>query len=344
MERAVIVERLVRNFEVTERREGFVGSVFSMISPRRKNVEALKGISFSIERGDLVGFIGPNGAGKTTTLKILAGILYPTQGYVQVAGYTPWERKEPFLKKIAFVMGQKNQLWWDLPASATYELIKAIYGLSRRQYQKSLGELTSILQVEDLLNIPVRRLSLGQRMRLELIAALLHQPRVIFLDEPTIGLDVVAQDRMRDFIASYNRRFEATIILTSHNMDDVSNLAKRVIVINEGEIVFDGNLSELIARFAKKKIIKIYADREIDYGKLEKIGKVLKIKLPEVTLSIPRGVAKVAAAELIQSFPIDDLTIEEEPIESVIKEVFSETVKSKNHTSRKVHRGRRKHE
>ncbi len=322
MKRSVVVERLTKNFEVSVREPGLGGAISSVITPKKKTVEALKGISLSLKEGELVGFIGPNGAGKTTTLKILSGILYPTSGFTQVLGFSPWERKPSFLKQIALVMGQKNQLWWDLPAQETFELNKAIYEIPESVYRKTLGELTRLLDVEELLSTPVRRLSLGQRMRLELVAALLHNPKVVFLDEPTIGLDVVGQQKLRDFIKDYNRRSENTIILTSHNMDDVVNLAKRVIVIDGGAILFDGDLKELVARYAKEKIIKIYLSKDIDYKKIEKVGKTLSINLPEVVISVPREAAAVAASELLQSFPIDDLTIEEEPVEDIIRKVF----------------------
>lgn len=320
--RSIIVEGLTKNFAVTLRKPGITGTISSIFSPQKKIVEALRGISFSLSEGELVGFIGPNGAGKTTTLKILSGILYPTDGFTQVLGYSPWERKSGFLRQIALVMGQKNQLWWDLPAQETFALNKAIYEVSDANYRKTVGELTRLLDVEDLLGTAVRRLSLGQRMKLELIAALLHSPKVVFLDEPTIGLDVVAQQKLRDFIKDYNRRFGNTIILTSHNMDDVVNLAKRVIVIDDGAILFDGDLKELVGKYAKEKIIKIYLSKDIDYRKIGKIGRVLNINLPEVVISVPRETAAVAAAELLQSFPVDDLTIEEEPVEDIIRKVF----------------------
>ena len=329
MDRAIIVERLVKKFEVTEREKGIVKAVSSLISPQKRTVEALKGISFSIKEGELVGFIGPNGAGKTTTLKILSGILYPTDGFVQVAGFTPWERKKRYLKQISLVMGQKNQLWWDLSAIDTFELLKAIYEIPDRTYDRNLGELTKLLDVEDLLKIQVRRLSLGQRMKLELIAALLHQPKVVFLDEPTIGLDVIAQQKMRDFIASYNRKHNATILLTSHNMDDLVNLAKRVIVISEGMIIFDGNLLELISRFANEKIIKILTNDTVDYQKLEKMGRVLKVELPEIVIAVPRQNVQLVAAHILSAFSVDDMTIEEEPVDSVIRKVFGSTHKKK---------------
>ncbi len=327
MDRAIIVDRLVKNFEITERKQGLIGSVSSLISPKKKTVRALRGISFSIETGELVGFIGPNGAGKTTTLKILSGLLYPTSGFTQVLGFDPWDRKPEFLKQISLVMGQKNQLWWDLPAIETLELNRAIYEIPKKRYEESLDELTKMLEVKRLLNVQVRRLSLGQRMRLELVAALLHQPKVLFLDEPTIGLDVVAQQKMRDFIYDYNKKHDATILLTSHNMDDVFDLAKRVIVIDKGKILFDGDLRELVNRFAKDKIIKVYLSKEADIKQLEGIGKVKKLDFPQAVLSVRRGTAAIAAAELLQKLPVADLTIEEEPIEEIIRKVFSGEVK-----------------
>src|SRR3990172_2622012 len=264
MDKAIIVDHLVRNYEVTEKKPGLSGAIEGIISPKKKQVRALRGISFNIQPGELVGFIGPNGAGKTTTLKILSGLLFPTAGFTQVLGFDPWDRKPEFLKQISLVMGQKNQLWWDLPAIETLELNRAIYEIPKREYEESLEELVELLEVKKFLNTPVRKLSLGQRMRLELVAALLHKPKVLFIDEPTIGLDVVGQQKMRDFIFEYNKKYSATIMLTSHNMDDLIDLAKRVIVIDKGQILFDGYLKELVAQFAKEKIIKVYLSKEAD--------------------------------------------------------------------------------
>lgn len=327
MDKAIIVDKLIKNFEVNEKGKGVLGSLFSLISPKRKTIKALRKISFSIEQGELVGFIGPNGAGKTTTLKVLSGLLYPTSGFTQVLGFDPWERRPEFLKQISLVMGQKNQLWWDLPSIETLELNKAIYELSDREYERNLSELTDMLEVKNLLSRQVRRLSLGQRMRLELVAALLHNPKVLFLDEPTLGLDVIAQQKMRDFIYDYNRKYDATIILTSHNMDDVVDLAKRVVVIDDGKILFDGDLRELINKFAKEKLIKISLSKENDLKVFETIGEVKKVDFPSVIISVPRATAAVAAAEILQNMPVADLTIEEEPVEEIISRVFKgETV------------------
>lgn len=322
MQKAIIVDRLVKNFEVTEKEPGLTGAVKSLFSPKKKQVKALRGISFTIQPGELVGFIGPNGAGKTTTLKTLSGLLYPTSGFVEVLDYDPWQRNPEYLKQIALVMGQKNQLWWDLPAIETFELNKAIYELGKNEYEENLKELTELLEVGSLLKTPVRKLSLGQRMRMELVAALLHKPKVLFLDEPTIGLDLVAQQKVRDFIYEYNKKYQATILLTSHNMDDLTDLARRVIVVDAGKVLFDGALEELTSKFVREKIIKATLSKEDGLAGLEKIGKVKKLTFPEVVLSVPRSATAVAAAELLQNFPVDDLTIEEVPIEDIIRRVF----------------------
>ena len=322
MNRAIIVDGLVKNFEITEKEPGLTGAIKSLVSPKKKEVHALRGVSFTIQPGELVGFIGPNGAGKTTTLKTLSGLLYPTSGFVEVLEFDPWERKPEFLKQISLVMGQKNQLWWDLPAMETFELNRAIYEIPTRSYQENLKELVELLDLEKLLETPVRKLSLGQRMRMELTAALLHKPKVLFLDEPTIGLDLIAQQKMRDFIYNYNSKYGATILLTSHNMDDLVDLARRVIVINEGQILFDGALEELVTKYAKEKIIKATLSKEDGIADIEKIGKVKKLAFPQVILSVPRAACAVAASELLQNFPVDDLTIEEIPIEDVIRKAF----------------------
>lgn len=322
MDRAVIVDSLTKNFEVTEKGPGLMGALKSLTSPKKKTVHALKGISFTIQPGELVGFIGPNGAGKTTTLKTLSGLLYPTGGFVEVLEYNPWDRNPEFLKQISLVMGQKNQLWWDLPAIETFELNRAIYDIPTQVYKENLKELVELLEIGKLLNIPVRKLSLGQRMKMELTAALLHKPKVLFLDEPTIGLDIIAQQKIRDFIYDYNVKYNSTILLTSHNMNDMVNLARRVIIVNDGRILYDGAFEELTSKFAKEKLIKARLSNENNISEIEKIGTVKKLAFPEVILSVPRSAVAVAASELLQNFPVDDLTIEEIPIEDVIKKAF----------------------
>lgn len=329
MDRAIIVDHLVKNFEVNQKEPGLLGSFKSFLSPQKKIVRALKNISFTIQPGELVGFIGPNGAGKTTTLKVLSGLLYPTAGFAQVLGFDPWDKKPEFLKQISLVMGQKNQLWWDLPAFDTFELIKEIYEIPQKEFEENLKELVELLNLKNLLKTQVRKLSLGQRMRLELVAALLHKPRILFLDEPTLGLDLIAQQKIRDFIYDYNRKMEATILLTSHNMNDLTDLARRVIVIDEGHLIFDGAFEELTNRFAKEKMIKVSFSQEVDLKEIEKIGKVKKIAFPQVTISVPRSTTSVAAAEILQNFPVADLNIEEIPVEEIVRKVFRGELREK---------------
>ncbi|MBI2007140.1 MAG: ATP-binding cassette domain-containing protein [Candidatus Blackburnbacteria bacterium] len=323
MEQTVSVKNLKKYYRVFEKEPGISGAIKQVWARKYKDVKAVDGISFSIGAGELVGFIGPNGAGKTTTLKVLSGLLYPTAGAVKVEGFTPWERKSDFLKQISLVMGQKNQLWWELPAIETFLLNKAIYEIPDKKFEKNLSELSRLLEVEGLLRIPVRRLSLGQRMKMELIAALIHSPKILFLDEPTIGLDVVMQKTLRDFIKTYNEKYKATIILTSHYMGDVRELAKRVIIIDRGKIIYDGLLEDVVRRFAKEKIINIVFSKEPDPKKLASIGDVIDYNFPRATLSIPNESTPVTAAEILRKFSVADITIEDTPIEEIIREVFS---------------------
>jgi len=317
------VNHLKKYYQVHKKEPGLTGSIRSLFHRKYEDVKAVDNISFEIKEGELVGFIGPNGAGKTTTLKCLSGLLYPTSGKVSVLGFNPWDRKYPFLKQISLVMGQKNQLWWDLPAIESFILNREIYEIPKKQYEETLEELVSLLEVKEVLKIQVRKLSLGQRMKCELIAALLHSPKVLFLDEPTIGLDVVMQKKMRDFIKEYNRRKNSTIILTSHYMGDVKELCKRIIIIDKGKIVFDGDLQEIVDKYADHKILSIVFSKEIDPKKLEKIGLVKDYDFPRATISIKREAASLAAAELLQHFPVADLNVEEVPIEEIIREVFT---------------------
>src|SRR4030066_556923 len=323
MDKAIVVDHLLKNFEVTEKKPGLVNSFTSIFSPQKKTIRALRNISFTVESGELVGFIGPNGAGKTTTLKVLSGLLYPTSGHVSVLGYIPWDRKPAFQKQFSLVMGQKNQLWWDLPAMESFILNKEIYEVPQAQYNKTLDELVDLLEVKDYLKVQVRKLSLGQRMKMELIAALITSPKILFLDEPTIGLDVVMQKKMRDFIKEYNRRFNSTIILTSHYMDDVKELCERVIIIDKGKLLFDGALSEIIKKFANHKLLTVVFSEPVDEKKLADIGVVKKFDYPQCVISVRRNATSLAAAELLQHFPVADLNIEEPQIEDIIREVFT---------------------
>lgn len=323
MASAIQVKNLKKHYQVFDKEPGILGSIKSVWKRKYKTVKAVDGISFEIDEGELVGFIGPNGAGKTTTLKVLSGLLYPTAGKIEVAGYTPWDRHENFLKNMALVMGQKNQLWWDLPAMETFLLNRAIYEIPKSQFQEVLSELSQLLDVEHILKTPVRKLSLGQRMKMELIASLLHRPKVLFLDEPTIGLDVVMQKTMRDFITNYNRRFGATILLTSHYMGDVRELAERVMIIDKGKLLFDGKLDEIVRRFAKHKTIKVVFSKDIDPKQLADIGEIVNYDYPKAIISVPREAAPVAASEVLRKFPVADLTVEETPVEEIIRGVFA---------------------
>ncbi|MDO8639697.1 MAG: ATP-binding cassette domain-containing protein, partial [bacterium] len=260
----ISISNLSKHYEVHKKEPGLSGSLKSLFARKYETIKAVDEISFEINEGELVGFIGPNGAGKTTTLKCLSGLLYPTKGKISVLGFTPFDRKKEFLKQISLIMGQKNQLWWDLPAVDTFLLNKEIYEIPNNQYKKILDELLVLLEVTDLIKVPVKKLSLGQRMKMELIAALLHSPKVLFLDEPTIGLDVVMQKKLREFIREYNKRYKATIILTSHYMGDVEELCKRVIVINYGKIIFDGEISNLVKQYAPYKLITVLFKEYVD--------------------------------------------------------------------------------
>lgn len=316
------VKNLKKHFRIHQKEPGLAGSVKSLFARKYEQVKAVDGISFEINEGELVGFIGPNGAGKTTTLKCLSGLLYPTAGLVSVLNFIPWDRKPEFQKQISLVMGQKNQLWWDLPPMETFILNKEIYEVPEKQFKKTLNELVDLLELKDVLKVQVRKLSLGQRMKCELIASLLHSPKVLFLDEPTIGLDVVMQKKMRDFIKGYNRRFQASIILTSHYMEDVKELCRRVIIIDEGKIIFDGQFEKIVKKFADYKVLSLVLADKVDSQKLEKIGELKEFDFPKVTIVVKRAVAPLAAAQALQEFPIADLNLEEPPIEEIIRQIF----------------------
>jgi len=319
----ISINHLKKYYKVHEKEPGFIGSIRSLVHRKYRTVPAVDDISFEIGEGELVGFIGPNGAGKTTTLKCLSGMLYPTGGTVSVLGFTPFERKNAYLKQIALVMGQKNQLWWDLPAVETFLLNKEIYEIDDGEYKKTLHELVELLDVESLLKVQVRKLSLGERMKMELIAALIHSPKVLFLDEPTIGLDVVMQKNMRDFIRQYNEIKRSTILLTSHYMEDVRQLARRVVIIDHGKILYDGKLDELIKKFAKYKVLSVVLDEYVMPDKLKSVGDLVEYNFPRAVIRVPRSASNVAAAQILQKFPVDDLNIEEPDIEDIIRDVFT---------------------
>jgi ABC-2 type transport system ATP-binding protein len=325
------VENLKKYFKVYQKEPGLWGSIKSLWHREYEEVKAVDDISFTINQGEIVGFIGQNGAGKTTTLKVLSGLLYPTAGRVSVLGYNPWDRNPEFQKQFALVMGQKNQLWWDLPAMETFLLNKAIYEIPDTQFQKTLDKLVTLLDVEKVLRVQVRKLSLGQRMKCELIAALLHNPKVLFLDEPTIGLDVVMQKTLRDFIRQYNEEFGATIILTSHYMDDVKELCERAIIIDQGHKVFDGKLQHIIDKYARNKIISLVFTKPITERQLKEFGEIKELtedgSAYTATLLVPRAKAAATAGKILQKLPVQDINLEEPPIEAIIREVFGKSGK-----------------
>lgn len=289
---------------------------------KQGEVQAVKDVSFDIFREEIVGFIGPNGAGKTTTLKCLSGLLYPDGGVVDVLGFTPSKRKNDFLCRIALVMGQKSQLWWELPPVETFRLNKEIYGIGDKEYKDILDDMVEVLDVAEAIQKPTRNLSLGERMRCEIIAALLHMPELVFLDEPTIGLDVVSQHNLRAFIKEYNRKYHASVILTSHNMEDVSDLCKRVIVIDNGLVLYDGRISELIDGYAKKTVIHFVLDCDIDPNVFKESGYLKEYVGNEGTLEVERERVSDVSKELLNSFRVKDLDISEPNLEEVIKAIF----------------------
>jgi len=321
-EAAVHVDELRKVFDVPEREGGLRAAAKGLVRRRMRKVEAVAGVSFDIEPGEIVGFLGPNGAGKTTTLKMLSGLLYPTDGEALVLGHVPSKREKDFLRRITLVMGNRNQLQWDLPALDSFELNRAIYRIPREDFVRTRDELIELLEVGDLVRKPVRQLSLGERMKVEIVGSLLHQPGVLFLDEPTIGLDVTMQKRIRAFVAEYNRRHGATVLLTSHYMADVQALCKRVIVIHHGNILFDGPLAGLADQFAAYKTINVALEN--GHVDLDRYGEVVHRDGDWVAIRVPKVETSRVAAQLLADQSVLDLTIEDPPIEDVIELVFAQ--------------------
>ncbi|MES2986202.1 MAG: ATP-binding cassette domain-containing protein [Patescibacteria group bacterium] len=330
MQTIIHIKNLVKEFEVVKKQKGLAASFLSLFKREKIFVKAIKDISFDIKEGELVGFLGPNGAGKTTTLKILSGIVYPTSGEVTTLGYIPSERKEKFQKQFALVMGQKNQLPRAMPAMDGFLLIKAIYEIPDAEFNATLEELTELLDITSFLDIPVRKLSLGQRMKCELVAALLHGPKVLLLDEPTIGLDVTAQKNIREFIKKYNREKKTTIILTSHYMDDIKELCERVIIINHGEVVYDGKLALLMEKYAPHKTISITTSISLHIEKLKSYGELIQNEEFAAVFKVARADAKHLAARLIESdLGVEDILIHEASIDDVVRHIFSQKSEAK---------------
>src|SRR5580692_11605913 len=319
------VNNLTKAFRTYKKRPGFSGAIKGLFHRQYEQTLAVNDVSFKIEPGELVGFLGPNGAGKTTTLKMLAGLLYPTSGTAKVLGHTPWERHDDYRRQFALVLGQKNQLWWDLPARESLELNAKIYGIPRDRFERTVGEMTELLGVKEKLNVSVRELSLGERMKMELIASLLHQPKVLFLDEPTIGLDVTSQKTVRDFIRRHNAQQKTTILLTSHYMADIQELCERVIIIDHGKLFFDGKLSEIVDRFADSKLVTIQCDKadQVSAENLGRYGEVIE-KTPEMLkFKVKRDRVIAVCKLLLDDLAVTDIDIQEVPIEDVIRQIFA---------------------
>ncbi|HSB21042.1 MAG TPA: ATP-binding cassette domain-containing protein [Anaeromyxobacteraceae bacterium] len=322
------VSALKKHYRVHRRPPGVAAALKSLFRRRYDAVKAVDGITFRVAPGERVGFLGPNGAGKTTTLKMLAGLLHPTSGEVRVAGHQPLRREPAFLKKVTLVMGQKQQLLWDLPPAETFAMNRAIYDIPRRDFARTVDELTALLGLEDLLEKPTRQLSLGERMKCELAAALLHRPRVLFLDEPTIGLDVSMQATVRGFIRSYNERFGATVLLTSHYMEDVAALCPRVVVIDHGRLIYDGDLRQLSLRIRPDKRIVVRLERPAAGGELARFGEVLSTSGTQAVIRVSAAEVSGAVGRMLAALPVADLTVEDPPLEEVMSELFSASRKA----------------
>jgi ABC-2 type transport system ATP-binding protein len=316
------VRNLTKSYRVHKRAPGVAAALRSVLRRHYETVKAVEELSFHIGEGERVGFLGPNGAGKTTTLKVLAGLLHPSSGEVRVGEYVPHQRDPRFLRMITLVMGQKQQLLWDLPPSETYAMNRAIYDIPRAEADDTVKTLVALLEIGDLIGKPTRQLSLGERMKCELVAALLHRPRVLFLDEPTIGLDVSMQAKMREFIRDYNERFGAAVLLTSHYMDDVVALCPRVVVIDHGHLIYDGDLRELVRQVRPDKHVTIRLSRTVDRAELEKIAPVVSVGAAQAVLSVPGAKVSGVVRDALAALPVVDLTIEEPPLEEVMRELF----------------------
>lgn len=319
---AIHVKNLKKIFYKSARSAGVWSAVKQLFHNEKIAIPAVDDISFNINEGEFVGFVGPNGAGKTTTLKMLSGILYPTEGKATVLGFMPWERRPEFQKKFSLVMGQKNQMWWDLPVMESFLFNKAVYEIPDHIYDEQKNKLVELLDIEHLLDAPVRKLSLGERMKCELATALLHKPAVLFLDEPTIGLDVVSQKNIREFLRGYNRAEKATIILTSHYMEDIRRLCDRVIIIDHGRLIYDGDYQKLVSQYAETKTIDIILGEVVAQQTLERFGILSEYRETSCKLTVPRDQIAEITSRLLKELPVDDISIHEESMEEIVSEIF----------------------
>src|SRR5712692_1544094 len=315
---------LTKVYRVTQKKEGLLGAVRGLYRRDYKEVRAVDDVNFSIEPGEMVAFLGPNGAGKTTTLKMLSGLIYPTSGAARVLGFVPWERADAFRRRFSLVMGQKNQLWWDLPAADSFQLHREIYSLPAAEFQRTLGELTELFQVGSLTRQPVRELSLGERMKMELIAALLHQPQLLLLDEPTIGLDVVAQATIQKCLRDYNSRHGVTMLLTSHYMRDVEALCSRVLVISHGKVIYDGPLAKITEQFGQSKLVKLHYDGSPPPEDLSRFGEITCCADPVVDLKVERTRVAEVLGTILDRYTVIDVSVQDPPLDQVIARLFEE--------------------
>lgn len=316
------IESLAKSYHVYQKKEGLSASILGLFRRQYRTVEAVRSINLTVEQGEFVAFLGPNGAGKTTTLKLLSGVLTPTSGTATVLGHVPWKRENAYRRRFALVMGQKNQLWWDLPAAESFRLHQHIYRIEPGQFERTRDELTELLDVGGLLGQPVRELSLGERMKMELIAALLHSPEVLFLDEPTIGLDVIAQHNIQTFLKEYQQLRQVTILLTSHYMKDVAALCRRVVIIAHGQIIYDGSLSGIMDQFGGRKIITLlFVGGQVPVN-LDRYGEVLSVEPPRARLRVDRTVVANVLSSILAQHQAEDVSVEDPPLEEVIAEVF----------------------
>lgn len=325
---AITVSNLSRVFKTYNKEEGARGALRNLFNRKYIDLYAVKDMTFTVEEGELVGFIGPNGAGKTTTLKMLSGLLFPSFGEIDVLGYKPFDRKPEFLMQLSLIMGNRNQLWSDLSAIDTFRLNKEIYKISDKEFNKMFTELTDLLELGEIIYRPVRKMSLGQRMKCELVASLLHKPRILFLDEPTLGLDVVMQKKLREFIKEYNAKHNSTVLLTSHYMDDVKEVCNRVIIINEGTKLFDGSLASLVQEHAGYKTLSITFNKEIDITALREIGEVEMTDAFKAQIRVKKEDVPSVAHKLLSTFDVDDLDINEPSLEVIIRGIFEKPINS----------------
>ena len=324
---AIEVSGLQKTYQSFKKSETFLASLKDFFKRQKISTQAVKPTTFTIKEGEFVGLLGMNGAGKTTLIKMLTGILTPSGGSARVLGFSPWKRQNAYKKQMALVMGQKNQLWWDLPPIDSYELFRVMYEIPRKRYEKNLKELSQLLEMEELIKVPTRKMSLGQRMKAELIGALLHDPKVLFLDEPTIGLDLISQRNIRDFLKKYNKEKGATVILTSHYMEDIKELCERVIIIDKGSLIFDNSYEKLTEKYVTEKKVTMSFSKKVNKEKLQKFGEIQDYDEKSASIDIPRQGSQNVLAGMMHELPIEDLNVSEASMEDIVSDIFTRGLK-----------------